>query len=245
MTYGSKQWRAWVMDEAESRPFIQQALKLGINFFDTADMYSLGVSEQILGRALKEYGPARDQLVIATKVFFPMGDGPNQKGLSRKHILEAIDASLRRLGTDYVDLYQIHRFDYETPIEETLAALHDVVRAGKARYIGASSMFAWQFAKMLNASDRLGLTRFIMMQNHYNLIYREEEREMIPLCRAEGIGVIPWSPLARGFLAGNRRKADRGDTHRARTDDYAAEMYYADADFAVAERTTELAARRG
>jgi len=205
MTYGSRQWREWVLEEEEGRPFIGRALELGINFFDTADMYSLGVSEQILGRALKHFGQPRDRVVIATKVFYPMGEDPNQRGLSRKHILHSIDDSLRRLGTDYVDLYQIHRFDYETPIEETLTALHDVVRMGKALYIGASSMYAWQFATMLHRADELGLTRFVTMQNHYNLIYREEEREMIPLCRHEGIGVIPWSPLARGFLAGNRR----------------------------------------
>src|SRR5271165_2695338 len=177
MTYGSKKWREWVLDEAESRPFIQRALEAGINFFDTADMYSVGASEEILGRALKDFGPSRDKVVIATKVFNPMGDDPNQRGLSRKHVMHAIDDSLRRLGTDHVDLYQIHRFDYETPIEETLHALDDVVKAGKALYIGASSMFAWQFAKMLYTADRSGLSRFVTMQNHYNLIYREEERE--------------------------------------------------------------------
>src|SRR5437660_11122641 len=182
MTYGSSKWRPWVLDEAEGRTFIKQPLDAGINFFDTADMYSLGASEQVLGRALQEFGPSQDKLVIATKVFFPLGDDPNQKGLSAKHIMHAIDDSFRRLGTDYVDLYQIHRFDYETPIEETIAALHDVVKSGKARYIGASSMFAWQFAQMLHTSDQLGITRFVTMQNHYNLVYREEEREMIPLC---------------------------------------------------------------
>src|SRR5579862_5856671 len=179
MTYGSKRWREWVLEEEESRPFIRRALELGINFFDTADVYSLGVSEEILGRALRDFGPPRDKLVVATKVCSPMGDGPNERGLSRKHILHSIDGSLKRLGTDYVDLYQIHRFDHDTPIEETLGALDDVVRAGKALYIGGSSMYAWQFAKMLAASDRLGLARFVSMQNHYNLIYREEEREMI------------------------------------------------------------------
>src|SRR5580765_559284 len=189
MTYGRKSWRQWVLEEEEGRPFIKQALDLGINFFDTADMYSVGTSEEILGRALKDFGPSRDKLVIATKVFFPIGDDPNQKGLSRKHIMHAIDDSLRRLGTDYVDLYQIHRFDPETPIEETLEALDDVVRAGKALYLGGSSMFAWQFAKMLYEADRLGARRFVTMQNHYNLIYREEEREMNPLCREEGIGI--------------------------------------------------------
>jgi aryl-alcohol dehydrogenase (NADP+) len=240
MTYGSKKWREWVMEETEGRPFIQQALKLGINFFDTADMYSLGVSEEILGRALKDFGPPRDQLVIATKVFWPMGDGPNQKGLSRKHIMEAIDASLRRLGTDYVDLYQIHRFDYETPIEETMTALDDVVRAGKARYIGGSSMFAWQFAKMLHVSDGRGLARFVTMQNHYNLIYREEEREMNPLCRSEGVGLLPWSPLARGLLAGSRKAG----TQRSKQDDYAHKLYN-QADDRVVECVERVAKTRG
>jgi len=245
MTYGSKKWREWVLEEEESRPFLRRALEAGIDFFDTADVYSNGVSEEILGRALKDFGPSRDRLVIATKVHGPMGDDPNQRGLSRKHILHSIDASLKRLGTDYVDLYQIHRFDYETPIEETLAALDDVVRAGKALYIGASSMYAWQFAKMLCAADRLGLARFVSMQNHYNLIYREEEREMLPLCREEGIGVIPWSPLARGFLAGNRRPGDYGETIRAKTDEYAQKMYYQPSDFAVVERVTAIARQRG
>ena len=210
MTYGSKKWRKWVLEEQESRPFFRRALESGINFFDTADMYSDGVSEEIVGRALKEFGPSRDRLVIATKVFNPTGDDPNQRGLSRKHIHHAIDDSLRRLGTDYVDLYLIHRFDYHTPIEETLEALHDVVRMGKALYLGASSMYAWQFSRMLSKADDLGLTRLVAMQNHYNLIYREEEREMMPLCRAEGIGVTPWSPLARGFVAGNRQRESFG-----------------------------------
>lgn len=245
MTYGSKQWREWVLEEEESRPFIRRALELGINFFDTADIYSLGVSEEIVGRALRDFGPSRDKVVIATKVFYPLGDDPNQHGLSRKHIMHAIDESLKRLGTDYVDLYQIHRFDYATPIEETLQALHDVVKAGKALYIGASSMYAWQFAKMLYTADRLGLTRFVAMQNHYNLIYREEEREMIPLCREEGIGLIPWSPLARGFLAGNRRKQDFGETLRAKTDEYGQKLYYHDSDFKVVDRVSEIAQQRG
>jgi 1-deoxyxylulose-5-phosphate synthase len=244
MTYGTSKWRPWVLDEAESRPFLERALDCGITFFDTADMYSRGVSEEVLGRALKDRA-RREELVIATKAFYPLQEGTNAGGLSRKHLMHAIDASLRRLGTDYVDLYQIHRFDYDTPIAETLEALHDIVKAGKARYIGASSMFAWQFAKMLSTADAHGWTRFVAMQNHYNLIYREEEREMLPLCREEGIAVIPWSPLARGFLAGNRSKADRGETKRAKTDDYAAQLYYADADFTVAERTADLAARRG
>jgi len=245
MTYGSKRWREWVLEEEESRPFIRRALELGINFFDTADMYSAGVSEEILGRALRDFGPSRDKVVIATKVFYPMGDDPNQRGLSRKHIRHAIDASLKRLGTDYVDLYQIHRFDHEIPIGETLEALNDVVKAGKALYLGASSMFAWQFAKMLHEAARSGLARFVAMQNHYNLVYREEEREMIPLCRAEGIGIIPWSPLARGFLAGNRRKEDRGETVRSKTDDFAHKLYYQESDFTVVERVSVIAKKRG
>src|SRR5205807_9618457 len=245
MTYGSKRWRDWVLEEAEGRPFIKQALERGINFFDTADMYSLGASEEILGRALKDFGPSREKLVIATKVFFPHSDDPNAKGLSRKHIMHSIDSSLRRLGVDHVDLYQIHRFDPQTSIEETIEALHDIVKAGKARYIGASSMDAWQFAKMLYVADAHGWTRFVTMQNHYNLVYREEEREMLPLCRAEGIGVIPWSPLARGFLAGNRRAQEFGDTIRAKTDEYAQRLYYQPSDFAVVDRVTKIAQKRG
>jgi 1-deoxyxylulose-5-phosphate synthase len=240
MTYGSPNWRPWVLGESDSRPFIRRALEQGITFFDTADVYSLGGSEEVLGRALKELA-RRDAVIIATKVNSPMGDGPNERGLSRKHILDSIDASLRRLQTDYVDLYQIHRWDNETPIEETLDALDDVVRAGKARYIGASSMFAWQFAKALHVSDDRGWSRFVTMQNHYNLIYREEEREMIPLCRAEGIGLIPWSPLARGFLAGNRTPDKSGATKRAKTDEFAQRMYYQPEDFAIAERVQEIA----
>jgi aryl-alcohol dehydrogenase (NADP+) len=243
MTYGDPQWREWVLPEEASRPFIKRALELGINFFDTADMYSLGVSEKIVGQALKDFA-RRDQVIIATKVYNQVGDGPNDKGLSRKHIFDSIDASLRRLQTDYVDLYQIHRWDYETPIEETLEALHDVVKAGKVRYIGASSMYAWQFAKALYLADRHGWTRFVSMQNHYNLVYREEEREMLPLCRAEGIGVIPWSPLARGFLAGNRQRQGFGETSRAKTDDFAHKLYYDDADFQVVDRVVELAKKR-
>jgi 1-deoxyxylulose-5-phosphate synthase len=243
MTYGTPEWRPWILDEAASRPFFIRALEHGINFFDTADMYSRGVSEEVVGRALHELA-GRDQVVIATKAFYPLRDGPNQRGLSRKHLFNAIDASLRRLGTDYVDLYQIHRFDYDTPIEETLEALHDIVKVGKARYIGASSMHAWQFATMLHAAEARGWTRFVSMQNHYNLVYREEEREMMPLCRAEGIGVIPWSPLARGFLAGSRRSAPGGGTVRAKTDDIAHE-YYGESDIAIADRTADLAKRRG
>ena len=250
MTFGSKDWRPWVLPAYASRPFLRRALDAGINFFDTADMYSRGVSEEIVGRALADFA-SRDQVVIATKAFFPMGDGPNDRGLSRKHLFDAIDASLRRLGTDYVDLYQIHRFDPHTPIEETLEALDAIVRAGKARYIGASSMYAWQFAQMLHVSERRGWARFVSMQNHYNLVYREEEREMLPLCRAEGIGVIPWSPLARGFLAGNRTRAAApdaqpgGETLRAQSDEYARSLYYADADFRVVDEVAAVAAARG
>ena len=244
MTYGSKKWREWVLEEDDSRPFFRRAIEAGINFFDTADVYSLGVSEEITGRALKEY-TRRDRVVIATKVYSPMGDDPNHRGNSRKHIHHAIDDSLRRLGTDYVDLYQIHRFDYQTPIEETVRALDDVVRAGKALYIGASSMYAYQFAKMLHCSDTNGLARFVSMQNHYNLVYREEEREMLPLCREEEIGVIPWSPLARGFLMGNRRTEDRGDTVRAKTDDFAHKLYYQESDFEVVEQVSRIAKQRG
>jgi 1-deoxyxylulose-5-phosphate synthase len=244
MTYGSSQWRPWVLDEEASRPLIKQALELGINFFDTADMYSRGGSEEVLGRALKDFGPGREKVVVATKVFYPMGEHPNDRGLSRKHIMHAIDASLRRLGTDYVDLYQIHRFDPETSIEETLEALHDVVRAGKARYLGASSMPAWQFTKLLYTADANGWTRFVTMQNHYNLLYREEEREMIPLCLDEGIGVLPWSPLARGLLAGKRRPK----TVRAATDSYGHQLYgeqVSDADGRVVDSLEALASESG
>lgn len=243
MTYGSSAWREWVLDEEESRPFIQRALELGINFYDTADAYSVGVSEEILGRALKDFA-RRDEVVIATKVFFPMGESPNQGGLSRVHIIHAIDDSLRRLGTDYIDLYQIHRWDSETPIEETLEALHEVVKSGKVRYIGASSMYAWQFAKSLYLADLHGWSRFVSMQNHYNLVYREEEREMIPLCRSEGVGLLPWSPLARGFLSGNRSRQDWGETKRAKIDNFAHQMYYQESDFSVVERVVDLAKER-
>ncbi len=243
MTYGSPSWRSWVLNEEQGRPIIHRAMELGINFYDTADMYSVGVSEEILGRVVGERG-GRDQCVIATKVFFPMSDAPNDRGLSRKHILASIDASLRRLQMDYVDLYQIHRFDPETSVEETIEALTDVIRMGKARYIGASSMFAWQFSKMLHVSDQHLWARFISMQNHYNLVYREEEREMIPLCLEEGIGLIPWSPLARGFLAGNRNREKGGETLRSKTDDYAHLMYYQDSDFQIVDRVVETARRR-
>lgn len=244
MTYGSRKWREWVLEEEESRPFIKLALELGINFFDTADVYSLGVSEEILGRALKDFAK-RDQVVIATKVYNKVGDGPNDRGLSRKHIFDSIDASLRRLQTDYVDLYQIHRWDYETPIEETLAALHDLVKLGKVRYLGISSVFAWQFAKALYTADIHGWTRFVSIQNHYNLVYREEEREIIPLSLDQGIGIIPWSPLARGFLAGNRQKQGYGETARAKTDEFAHNLYYQDSDFQIVDRVVELAQQRG
>jgi len=245
MTYGSKKWRQWVLEEPESRAFIQRAWGAGINFFDTADVYSNGVSEEILGRAVREIGISREQVVIATKLNGAMGESPNERGLSRKHIRHAIDNSLRRLNMDYVDLYQIHRFDKDTPIEETIDGLHDVVKAGKALYVGASSMDAWQFADYLHTARRLGKTRFVSMQNHYNLIYREEEREMMPLCRHEGIAVIPWSPLARGFLAGNRSAAEKGETLRAKTDDFAHKMYYQQADFDVVDQLTEIAKKRG
>ena len=243
MTYGSKKWREWVLDEEESRPFIKRALEAGINFFDTADMYSVGASEEVLGRALKDFGPTRDNVVIATKVFNAMGDGPNEKGLSRKHIRHALDDSLRRLQTDYIDLYQIHRFDPHTPMEETLEALDEAVTAGKVLYIGASSMFAWQLAQMLAISDANGWARFVTMQGHYNLLYREEEREMNPLCRSEGIGLIPWSPLARGVLARQRKD----ETTRARTDDFSRHLYSAteEADGKILDALEGIAAKRG
>jgi 1-deoxyxylulose-5-phosphate synthase len=245
MTFGSPEWRDWVMGEADALPFIKQALDHGINFFDTADMYSVGQSEVVLGNCLKKLGVQRDKVVIATKVHNPMGDDPNQRGQSRKHIRHAIDDSLRRLGVDYVDLYQIHRFDSHTPIEESLDALDGLVRAGKVLYLGASSMYAWQFAKLLYTADRLGLHRFVSMQNHYNLVYREEEREMNPLCLAEGIGLIPWSPLARGFLTKNRPKGSAGSTVRGKSDGFAQSMYKEEADYAVVDAVSAIAAERG
>ncbi|MBI1804730.1 MAG: aldo/keto reductase [Ignavibacteriae bacterium] len=243
MSYGSPEWRPWVLTEEEGRPFIKRALEFGINFFDTADMYSLGKSEEILGRAIKDFAQ-RDRVVIATKVFYKMGPGPNDQGLSHKHIMDAIDNSLRRLGTDYVDLYQIHRWDYHTPIEETMEALHDVVKSGKARCIGASSMFTYQFAKTLRVADLHGWTRFVSMQNHYNLVYREEEREMIPLCREEGIGIIPWSPLARGFLSGTRKRGSQNATPREKDDQFAKDLYYQEADYQIVDRVVELAKKK-
>jgi 1-deoxyxylulose-5-phosphate synthase len=244
MTYGSPTWREWILDEETSRPFFRRALELGINFFDTSNSYSLGVSEEITGRALRDFAK-RDEVVIATKVFFNYGDKPNQGGLSRKAIMQCIDDSLRRLQTDYVDLYQIHRYDPETPIEETLETLNDLVQVGKVRYLGASSMYAWQFVQAVYLQKLHGWFRFVSMQNHYNLVYREEEREMIPFCRNEGIGLIPWSPMARGFLMGNRTKDKSGETSRARTDAYGHELYYQDSDFVVVDRVTELAKKRG
>jgi 1-deoxyxylulose-5-phosphate synthase len=245
MSYGSKKWREWILEQSEAKPFVKRALDAGINFFDTADVYSQGASEEVLGSLLRDLSVDRGSVVIATKVFNPMSSEVNDRGLSRKHILDSIDRSLRRLKMDYVDLYQIHRWDYQTPIEETLEALHNVVRAGKARYIGASSMFAWQFMKSQYTADLHGWTRFVSMQNHYNLIYREEEREMIPCCIDQKVALIPWSPMARGFIAGNHRRGDWGESVRARTDSYGQTMYYRDEDFAVAERAKEVAGRRG
>ena len=258
MTYGTSQWRPWILDEDASRPIVQRAVELGVNFFDTADMYSGGLSEELTGKFLREFS-RRDEVVIATKVFFPVdldfkpGSADmanrwlNSSGLSRKHIFTAVDASLKRLGVDYIDLYQIHRWDDQTPIEETMEALHELVKSGKVRYIGASSMWAWQFAKAQYIARSNGWSQFVSMQNHYNLIYREEEREMIPLCRDLGVALIPWSPLARGFLVGNRPPDDisAGQTTRAKTDDFAHSLYYQEEDFAVVHRLSELADRRG
>ena len=241
MSYGTPEWRAWVLDEEASRPFVRRAVELGINFFDTADMYSKGVSEEVTGKLLKEF-TRRDEVVIATKVYMPMGDAPNRGGLSRKHIFGGVEDSLRRLGTPYIDLYQIHRFDYETPVEETLEALHDVVKAGYVRYLGASSMFAYQFAKALYKADARGLTRFVSMQNHYNLLYREEEREMLKLCLEEGVGVIPWSPLARGYLT--RRPEERTATSRGESDAIAKRLYAPGGGDDIINRVIDLAEKR-
>jgi 1-deoxyxylulose-5-phosphate synthase len=244
MSYGQPSERnQWALDEEHSRPYIQRALEMGINFFDTADVYSDGMSEVLVGKALRDFA-ARDDVVIATKVRFPMGLGPNDLGLSRKHILSSIDASLRRLGTDYVDLYQIHRWDYDTPIEETLDALNDVVRAGKARYIGASAMYAWQFAKALYTADLHGWTRFVSMQPHYNLLYREDEREMLPLCQDQRIAVIPFSPLARGWLARKPSKA-HDETLRAQTDALSKQRYAQEENIAIIQRVSDVAEAHG
>jgi aryl-alcohol dehydrogenase-like predicted oxidoreductase len=243
MSYGDAGWRDWILGEDDADPFVRRAVEVGITFFDTADVYSAGASEVVTGRLLAKHFTKREDYVLATKVHGAMGDGPNDQGLSRKHILSGIDASLRRLGTDHVDLYQIHRWDYDTPIEETMEALHDVVRAGKARYIGASSMFAWQFAQAQFTARQRGWNEFVSMQNHYNLVYREEEREMLPLCGDQGIGVIPWSPLARGMLAGNRGRGGERRTTRANSDAFSA-MYTED-DFVVVDANAAVAEERG
>jgi 1-deoxyxylulose-5-phosphate synthase len=243
MSYGNDSDRPWVLDEAAAEPIVRMAVEGGVTFFDTADVYSGGTSEIATGRLLRKLID-RDEVVVATKVCGQMTPGPNGRGLSRKHILSAIDASLGRLGMDYVDLYQIHRWDNETPIEETMEALHDVVRSGKARYIGASSMYAWQFARAQHVADANGWTRFVSMQNHLNLVYREEEREMLPLCIEDGIGVIPWSPLARGMLAGNRGRGGDKRTTRAQTDAFNDSLYVED-DFAIVDRLEEVAGERG
>ena len=261
MTFGTPAWRPWVMDEVASRPLVRHAVDLGINFFDTADTYSGGESEVVTGKFLNEMFPRgrREEAVVATKVFNPVDlafEGmpaaaatfsrrPNMDGLSRKRIFHAVDASLKRLGTDYIDLYQIHRFDKETALEETMEALHDVVKAGKVRYIGASSMWAWQFAKAQQVAKEHGWTRFVSMQNHYNLTYREEEREMIPFCKDSGVALLPWSPLARGFLAGNRSVGGSDQTARAKADDTARKYYYRDSDFKVLESLGKLSEEKG
>jgi aryl-alcohol dehydrogenase-like predicted oxidoreductase len=244
MSYGlPNESNPWILNEEQSRPYIKRALEAGINFFDTANVYSSGMSETVLGNALRDFA-TRDEVVIATKVRFPMGKGPNDYGLSRKHIISSIDASLKRLGTDYVDLYQIHRWDHETPIEETMEALHDIVRAGKARYIGASAMFAWQFAQAQYTADLHGWTRFVSMQNHYNLIYREDERELMPLCQDQGIGVIPFSPLARGVLARKPAKGEE-ETIRYQSDSLAKSRYAQEDNLTTVERVTEVSEARG
>jgi len=243
MTYGSKTWREWILTEEESKPFVKKALDAGINFFDTADVYSLGESEKITGNVLRHFGVKRQNVIVATKVHGRLSDDINDRGLSRKHIMDAIDNSLKRLQMDYVDLYQIHRWDYNTPIEETMEALNDVVRAGKARYIGASSMFAWQFMKAQHIAKMNDWTKFVSMQNHYNLVYREEEREMIPLCKDQGVGLIPWSPMARGFFARNSKSG--AETTRYKTDGFFKELYGRDDDFLVANRAEEVAKERG
>jgi aryl-alcohol dehydrogenase-like predicted oxidoreductase len=243
MSYGDRQWREWILDEGQAEPIVRRAVEHGVIFFDTANMYSNGVSEEITGRLLGKFFSRRDDYVLATKVYSPMGPGPNDRGLSRKHILSAVDDSLRRLGTDYIDLYQIHRWDNEVPIDETMEVLHDLVRAGKVRYLGASNMFTWQFVKAQHTAQRHGWTQFVSMQNHYNLLYREEEREMIPLCMDMGIGVIPWSPLARGWLTGSRSRSGERHTVRAKNDAFASKLYD-ESDFDVIDAVIELAAER-
>jgi len=247
MSYGDPTWRAWVLPKEDAVPFVKRALELGINFFDTADVYSLGQSEQALGNALVELKVKRDEVVIATKVFSPTGNHPNGRGLSRKHIFDSIDQSLKNLRVDYVDLYQIHRWDNDTPVEETMEALNDLVRSGKVRYIGASSMWAWQFAKAQSVAEKHGWTKFVSMQNHYNLLYREEEREMNPLCKDQGVGLIPWSPLARGVLVGNRTRENfKGDTARGQADEFTVRLYEKtfSADLEIVERVAELAKKK-
>ena len=246
MSYGSPSWRPWVLDEAAARPFFRRAIEAGINFFDTADMYSVGMSEEVTGRALRELAK-REEVVLATKVFFPLKPGPNLGGLSRKHIIEGCEASLRRLGFDVIDLYQIHRFDPAVPLEETLAALDHLVHSGKVRYIGASSGYAWEMALALSISEREGWARFVTMQNHYNLLYREEEREMLPLCRHQGVGVIPWSPLARGLLARPRppdSQLKSAGTHRAESDAYSPRLYDSAGDWDVVDAVERIAKKR-
>jgi len=244
MTYGDPGWRPWILPEKDARAHFARAIELGFNFFDTADMYSNGASEEVTGKILKELSK-REDYVLATKCFFPLAEGPNQKGLSRKHILAACDASLKRLSHDYIDLFQIHRLDHTTPMEETLDALDSLVRAGKVRYLGASSMAAWEFATLLFLADANGLHRFVSMQNHYNLVYREEEREMIPLCLSEGVGLIPWSPLARGFLAGTRKREGKGPTARAESDPFADDMYFKEEDWDVVDALVAVAKEIG
>ncbi|MFI0484132.1 aldo/keto reductase [Actinomadura sp. 9N215] len=244
MSYGDPSKREWILDEDGAEPIVRRAVEAGVTFFDTANVYAEGTSEELTGRLLPKFFARRDDYVLATKACLPMGPGPNDRGLSRKHVTASIDDSLRRLGADYVDLYQIHRWDYETPIEETMEALHDVVKSGKARYIGASSMYAWQFAKAQHVAETHGWTKFVTMQNHYNLIYREEEREMIPLCLDQGVGLIPWSPLARGMLAGNRERGGERKTVRSRNDAYG-DSLYTDDDFAVVDVVREVAGERG
>ncbi|GAB1514805.1 aldo/keto reductase [Actinophytocola sp. KF-1] len=244
MSYGDKNRRAWFLSEEEAEPIVRRAVELGVNFFDTADMYSNGMTEEITGRLLAGLFTHRDDYVLATKLFYPTGPGPNDRGLSRKHVMSAVDASLRRLGTDYVDLYQIHRWDDETPIEETLSALDDLVRAGKVRYLGASTMPAWKFSKAQYTAQIGGWTKFVSMQPYYNLLYREEEREMLPLCEDQGVGVLPWSPLARGVLTGTRTREGGRPTVRGNNDPFADELY-SERDFDVVDEVVAVARERG